>query len=300
MKLTFDELTLLKDIACEAALSAGAIIKRFKGRDPGATAKESGSTKASQVVTEADLASQEAILSRILPTLLTFDIALLSEELEDDRSRLIKDYFWAIDPLDGTLPFIEGNDGYSVSISLLARSGTPVMGVVLDPETDTLYSAIKGHGAVCNQKHLHISKIASPHCHLIVDRSLNETVTHSTVRDLFIEKLGKRGVSLVEAASLKGAVLNACDTLAKGPLALYFKPPRNAEGGGCIWDFAASSCIFSEAGGIVTDCYGEPLNLNSSESVYMNRQGVIFATTSEISRMCISSLKQYTADQNLP
>ena len=54
--------------------------------------------------------------------------------------RLELNYFWCIDPLDGTLPFIEGKVGYAVSIGLVSRDGTPLIGVVCDPYHQTLSS----------------------------------------------------------------------------------------------------------------------------------------------------------------
>ena len=52
-----------------------------------------------------------------------YDFGILTEETPDNGSRLVKDYFWCVDPLDGTLPFTEGTPGYSVSIALVSKSG---------------------------------------------------------------------------------------------------------------------------------------------------------------------------------
>ena len=75
-------------------------------------------------------------------------VQLLSEETNDDGSRFKEDFFWCIDPMDGTLPFINKQPGFSVSIALVAKDGTPNLGIVYDPSTDTLYHAIKGKGAL--------------------------------------------------------------------------------------------------------------------------------------------------------
>ena len=48
--------------------------------------------------------------------------------------------------LDGTLAYIESRPGYAVSIGLVARDGTPLIGVVYDPVSDVLYSALQGQG----------------------------------------------------------------------------------------------------------------------------------------------------------
>lgn len=292
MKLNIKDLTILRDVACEAALAAGNVIKTSRaiisefGESIDVKLKTGGSTIASQVVTKVDLESQTAILSYIQPTLEQFDLALLSEELEDNGSRFQKDYFWAIDPLDGTLPFIEGKDGHAVSIALISREGEALIGVIFDPATDTLYHAIRGNGAFRNEQPLQIQTESSHLCYIIVDRSLKLRLDQSSLRDDLSEIFSNTDLSIIEEYSFKGAVMNACQTMENG-LSCYFKPPKKEEGGGCIWDFGATSCIFTEAGGVVTDCSGKPLELNSSTSLYMNRQGVIFATTKELSQLCV-------------
>ena len=78
-----------------------------------------------------------------------------------------------------------------------------------------------------------------------------------------------------------GAAMNTCWMLEKTP-ACYFKIPRPENGGGSIWDFAASVCIVKEAGGVATDFYGKSLDLNRKESTYMNHKGVTFANSEEV------------------
>ena len=77
-------------------------------------------------------------------------MGLISEELKDDSSRFENEFYWCIDPLDGTLPFTEQVDGYAVSIALVSREGIPVLGVVYNPEKNDLYTAVKGEGAYKN------------------------------------------------------------------------------------------------------------------------------------------------------
>ncbi|MEE9337306.1 MAG: inositol monophosphatase family protein, partial [Methylococcaceae bacterium] len=121
MKLSSTNLFLLSQCAISAAYQAGQIISSFSGQSVTVNKKQGGDTLASQVVTEVDHLSQEIILQTLLPTCDIFDLALLSEEIPDNRERLEKDFFWCIDPLDGTLPFIQSTPGYSVSIALVAH-----------------------------------------------------------------------------------------------------------------------------------------------------------------------------------
>ncbi|MDF3128359.1 inositol monophosphatase family protein [Kiritimatiellaeota bacterium B1221] len=78
---------------------------------------------ASAVVSELDREAQDLILTELEESVGRFDLGILAEESEDSQDRFEKEYFWCIDPLDGTLPFLEGKTGYAVSIALLSREG---------------------------------------------------------------------------------------------------------------------------------------------------------------------------------
>lgn len=253
MKLCVDDMRVLADIATQAAIEAGGVIKEYAGRSISVDEKVAGSTRASQVVTEVDFLSQEVILGHLVPTCEKYDFALLSEERPDDPRRFEKDYFWCIDPLDGTLPFVEGRPGYSVSIALVSRNGESCIGVVYAPLEEILYTAIKGGGVLRNRKRWE---------------------WHSQDSDTSC------------AIDSGGAVMNACWVLEKQP-ACFYKKPKQEDGGGCVWDYAATACLFEEVGAWVSDIYGKPLELNRKESLFMNHRGVIYASNNEIARTVV-------------
>ena len=132
--------------AVQAALEAGELIRSYRDREVEVLHKEGGDTYASQVVTEVDRKAQDAILQVLGPSCEKFGLAVLTEENEDDGSRFEKQCFWCIDPMDGTLPFIRKEPGYSVSIGLVAKDGSPQIGVVYDPVHEVLWQAAKGQG----------------------------------------------------------------------------------------------------------------------------------------------------------
>ena len=70
----------------------------------------------------------------------------------------------------------------------------------------------------------------------------------------------------------------------------YVKLPKSEEGGGSIWDFAATACIVGEAGGWASNIHGQALELNRRESTFMNHQGVIYASNERIARYLIDRL----------
>ena len=91
--------------------------------------------KADSIITE--------LLSGLYP-----DIPILSEESKaiPYQERRQWDYFWMVDPLDGTKEFIKRNGEFTVNIALIEKN-TPVLGVVYAPQRGLLYFGTKGEGA---------------------------------------------------------------------------------------------------------------------------------------------------------
>jgi len=280
MQLSKEDFFLLKQCAVSAAFQAGHVIKMNAGRSLHIDRKKTGSSEASSVVTEVDFQSQEVILKILHPTCRLYDLALLTEESTDDKSRFEKDYFWCIDPLDGTLPFIESVDGHSVSIALVNKNGVAEIGVIYNPYTDTLYHAIRGEGAFVNNKSFEdFQPITTNKLLFITDRSFLE---HEKFNDtmLCLQEISHSfPVEGVDVLAQGGAAMNAMWCL-ENKLACYFKFPKVDDRGGSIWDYSASSCICKEVGADVCDIYGSKLELNRRESTFMNHRGFIYSNNS--------------------
>lgn len=282
MNLSQNDLLLLSQSAIHAVFQAAEVINQFRNKNIKVNEKIAGQSLASQVVTEVDYLSQAIILQTIKPSCKQFDLALLTEESPDDYHRLEKDFFWCIDPLDGTLPFIESTSGYSIVISLVSRQGVPYIGVVYDPFKQTLYHAIKGQGVFRNKlpwKAPLISKTNQKILTFITDRSFTEHKHYSKV----VTQLKGLGYSTLNIIQHGGAAMNACWVL-ENPLACYFKFPKPNNGGGSLWDFSATTCIFNEMNAIATDIYGQPLDLNRPDSTFMNHRGVLYATNKVLAK----------------
>ncbi len=293
MTLSNDNLIHLCNKAITAATEAGAVIASFTNKNIAVNNKIGGDTLASQVVTEVDILSQKTILKTLKPTCSTFDLALLTEESTDDRSRFDKDYFWCIDPLDGTLPFVESKNGYSVSIALVSKGGEPVIGVVYDPKTRTLYHAIKGHGAYKNRKKWRVrDRLDSrkDNFTVVMDRSFVKQSKYDGSMAIFKEICHNGEYCETKIIQHGGAAMNACWVLENAP-SCYIKYPKHQEGGGSLWDFAATACIFLEIGAYVTDINGKSLDLNRLDSTFMNHTGVIYASNKELGEEICSSIK---------
>lgn len=282
MQLTSDQLIELESIAIKAATKAGKMIQSKLCGDHEVLHKEGGTSLASQVVTAIDLESQNLVLEALKVSLARFELGLLTEESPDDSSRHQHDYFWCIDPLDGTLAFTKGTPGYSVSIALVSRDGTPMIGVVFDPVTSTLYHAVHQRGARRNGEYWRISSpCPNGQLTLLIDNSFIAQANKPAFRerlDEFVKMHGLKSWKLIDHA---GSVLNAC-AVAQNTPALYFKLPKPTPGGGSLWDFAATTCFFNELGLPVSDIDGETLQLNPEGPTFMNRRGVLFASSPDL------------------
>jgi len=125
-----------------AAKVAGDAILEIYDRDFGVEHKDDGSP-----LTLADRRSHE-IICDYLNTLPSEQLPVLSEEGKDIpyKERRTRDYYWLVDPLDGTKEFIKRNGEFTVNIALIHKD-RPVLGVIYIPVKDTFYFASEGLGA---------------------------------------------------------------------------------------------------------------------------------------------------------
>jgi len=96
--------------------------------------------KAAHMIIEVGLQAIDGINNTSIP--------MLSEEGKSIPYEDRKDweYFWMVDPVDGTKEFIKKNGEFTVNIALI-HQGTPIMGVVYAPARDQMYWAKKGEDA---------------------------------------------------------------------------------------------------------------------------------------------------------
>ena len=268
------DLKALADIATKAALKAGEVIQKFDRTSLKVQQKEGGNTLASQVVTALDLKCEKVIRTFLEPTCNQFQLGILSEETEDDQSRFTNDYFWCVDPLDGTLAFINNHPGFSVSIALVSKEGKPVIGVVFDPSTNNLYVGIRSIGAFKNRKPWLLNKPNNKLTY-ITDKTLKDTPQKEVIKKHIQTKVQALELQEYQIISGGGAVLNAI-LVAENRPALLLKPTKLEKGGGSLWDFAATVCIFQELGLTATAYNGTALNLNPKNTTFLNTQGVYF------------------------
>ncbi len=180
---------------------------------------------------------------------------ILSEEEFDDKKRLDKQRVWIIDPLDGTQGFINKNGDFAVQIGL-AENGEAILGVVYLPTENVLYFASKDEGAwmIENEKtpkRLEVSsEIDFARMNLAVSRNHRSPRMSLVVESLGLKKEIRRG-----SVGLKIGLMaqKFCD--------LYIHlSPRTKH-----WDTCAPEIILREAGGRMTDLFGERIIYNTPD-----------------------------------
>ena len=277
MNPSVDQLQELTQLAITAARAAGDIINHHRHDKVQVHHKDRGTSAASQVVTEVDHKAQAAILEILEPSCANYDLALLTEESPDTGQRLKKPAFWSIDPMDGTLAFIQNTPGFSVSIALVARNGTPLIGVVYDPVTDNLNHAIQNGGIFKNGNTLQIPSVERTQPLVLqTDFSFQQHPWFEKTLEGLQEIAQKIGLNGAEIQYAAGGVLTACKIL-DTPNTCYFKYPRSNNSGGSLWDYAATACLFHEAGAVATDIFGQAMDLNRADSTFMNHRGLLYS-----------------------
>ncbi len=281
MVLNQNDIEELIQLAESAALKAGLMIRQSSNEKFHILKKQGGSSLASQVLTEVDLKSQEIIRYALSASLEKYDLGWLGEESDDDNSRFEKDYFWCVDPLDGTLPFTEGYPGYAVSIALVAKNGTSRLGVVYDPVREELYSS--------NSKVKGLSETNT--LNFFCDRSFIEHPFFKKTLNKLESYCKQKGYSNLEVHPKAGAVINAIGVMQNSP-SCYFKFPKENQGGGSIWDYAATASIGINSGVCISSINGQALHLNANDSTYMNKQGILYASDKELANYIIQMYQQ--------
>lgn len=238
----------LRDVAVEAARLGGRILQDWRAKF---TAREKSPKN---LVTEADVASQQAILEYILARYP--DHQFLGEE---DLCRAgSAPYRWIIDPLDGTSNYVHGFPYYAVSIGVEC-DGVLLAGAVYDPNRDELFSAARGAGATRNGERIEVS----------TPRDLSQALCMASLpmkahrTDLQVQRFLK----LLEAAQhvqrTGSAALNLCG-VACGRIDAFWSTSL------LPWDMAAGVLLVREAGGLVTTTAGGTFDVNVSDLLATN------------------------------
>lgn len=241
------------DNLIEIAKESGEIIRDGFGKNLDIQYK----TNETNLVTQIDKASEKVIIDYIKKKFPGHGI--LAEE-----SGSVKDgneYFWVVDPLDGTTNFAHGLPIFSVSIGL-QKNGETIAGVVYDVMQNIIYSAELGSGAYANSKRIKVNENDKLNHGVLVTGfpyNISENPYNALEKFIALTKVA-RGVR-----RLGSAAIDFC-YVAKGVFDGFWEVYLNP------WDVCAGILIVEEAGGKVTDFEGNNTDIFSKKFLASNKK----------------------------
>lgn len=211
-------------------------------------------------------------LRGILPT-----VPIISEE---DPCSLVEsrpEYYWLIDPIDGTASFINGYDGFVTQVALM-QSGQPCLAAIDVPALSLHYTAERGKGSYCNGVRL-IPRESEKLDVLIDNYPVPRGITCAAYTSLGFSHY-------IECGSISLKICKVAD----GTADLFFKEVIVKD-----WDLAAPQLVLSEAGGIITDIHGHDVSYSHD----YDHEGLIAATSKEASQRLVDWYHSYKKEDYL-
>lgn len=243
------------------AVEAGELIlEYFDGiKDMGIETKGDGS-----IVTRADQEAERLIEKKLLEILP--EIPVIGEESFAAGTRIDfsnHDFFWLVDPLDGTRAFAAGNPDFTVNIALIHK-GEPVLGVIYAPESGELYAGYCDEGGgykavryfedTDHEKEMRTRKMPKKGLTIMSSHYSGRNKDQEAMLENFkVNKIVRR------SSSIKICVI------ANGKADIY---PRF--GPTCEWDTAAGHAILRAAGGDIRDMQGNSLRYGGDDPRLLN------------------------------
>lgn len=240
------KLTEYLTVAVEAARLGAAELERWRKQF-----KVKEKSRA-DLVTDADHASQKVVRDHLLSKLPQH--AFLGEEecvgkkIDDTRPPADSPPLWIVDPLDGTINYVHDVPAYCVSIGLW-MNGEAVVGVILDPRQNELFTAAKGHGAFLNGERIQVSDTA------LLDNALVSTGFPAN-KDTQKRNLKVWGelASVTRSLRRTGSTALNMAYVACGRFDGYWAYDN------WPWDVTGGACLIAEAGGALSAADGQPFD----------------------------------------
>jgi myo-inositol-1(or 4)-monophosphatase len=234
------------DAAVEAARRGAALLESWRARF---SVREKARA---DLVTDADQASQQAVkeylLGRFPGHRFLGEEDSVGKTPEETRPAPDAPPTWVVDPLDGTTNYVHDVPAYCVSVGLWA-GGRPVVGAVLDPRMNELFTAAAGRGALLNGKPMRASAVPAVRDALVAtgfsanyERHLRnlEAWRAMAARAQSLRRTGSTALNLAYVAAGRFDGFWAYDNWA--------------------WDVVAGAVLVSEAGGTITTADGRPFD----------------------------------------
>lgn len=222
------------DFAVDIAKHAGKIMKKYFVGESGADYKYDNT-----IVTKADTDINAYLIAQVKKNFPDHSVDGEEEKFGDST------YVWVCDPVDGTAMFARHLPLSVFSLALVVN-GEPRVGVVYDPWTDNMYTAIKGHGAYRNDTKIHVSDISIDDKRSVIQYDMWKDAKYDVID--IIRELGH-----VSYCVSIGSIIRASMCVATGDFTMAVFPG----GFNKHVDIAAVKVIVEEAGGRVTDMFGD-------------------------------------------
>jgi myo-inositol-1(or 4)-monophosphatase len=231
-----------RDLLASAVREAGALaLKSFRGP------VRQWIKGTSSPVCEADIAVDALLRERLGHAFPAY--GWLSEETEDDPSRLTAEAVWIVDPIDGTRAYLEGRDDWVISVALTA-GGRPHLAAIYAPVTDEFFFSALGEGATCNGAAMRVGDgIGLEGARLIGPKRYLGSLAELHPSVVPLPRIGSLALRLARVAH------GQIDVAIVG-------------GNSHDWDLAAADLLVHEAGGALTDIDGVQLTFNRPNPVH--------------------------------
>ncbi|MBR4618950.1 MAG: inositol monophosphatase [Bacilli bacterium] len=254
--------------AKEFAYEAGKIMKKYFSEDNGANYKYDQT-----IVTKADIEINSLLIKKVKEKFPTHSVD--GEEEQFGKSN----YVWVCDPVDGTAMYARHIPVAVFSLALVI-DGVPTVGVVYDPFTDNLYCAIKGSGAYRNDERISVNDIKLDDMRSVSNFDMWPEAEYNLYDS--IKELGKKTYFVGV-----GSVIRACMCVANGDFNLAIFPGTKHKN--C--DIAAAKVIVEEAGGKVTDLFGNEQRYDCSINGAVISNSVVYSEVIDVIKNNIENLK---------
>ena len=203
------------------------------------------------IVTEADFAADKIISEGLRTNFPSHGLRTEETGTTGEQDGLL----WIVDPIDGTVNFSRGMPMWGISIALVDH-GEPLLAVCYLPRLDEMYTAIRGEGAFCNGRPIHVSLTED------LERAVasNGDFNVGPIPGILALNAENIRIFAAQAANMQrvkcvgSAVVEGCFTAA-GRLDVYSMTMSYP------WDIAGVALLVREAGGMVTHIDGSPLQI---------------------------------------
>ena len=242
----------LLDIAIRATKESGLIQREWLGKEKRVELKGE-----INLVTEVDRICERKIIEIIEEAFPEHNILTEETPMPEGSSP----YRWIIDPLDGTTNYTHGYPFFCTSIAL-ELEGKVILGAIYDPLLDELFTAQQGQGAFLNGERITVSTTER------LTEALLCTGFPYDLRESPINNLDHFNSFIMKARAIRrdgSAALDLC-YVAMGRFDGFWELKLNP------WDVAAGKLLVEEAGGMVTDFEGGPLDIYGQETLASNRR----------------------------